>query len=164
MSMRIWYCCIGIPTPPTQMVFDFYSPAVPELICLLLNALIYLLFSARYDEREMPWEVQKLHEESEKGRQGWLLQEMPVWVGYGDNDSRDGYGHHAQPVGQPEGGTLALAKLHLSCMLVGSHWNTYILHWKIEFTTTWLLLFQHTSWWHMQIGEKRRKMVPHWLL
>lgn len=113
--MRVWYCRIDMPTP-TQMVFLhlFTCSSWADKTSLLFW---FLLFSARYDEREMPWEVQKLHEEGEKGRQGWLLQEMPVWDGYGDNDSRDGYGHHAQPVGQPEGGTLALASFTSAAQL-----------------------------------------------
>ena len=78
---------------------DLYSESI--------SWFIFFAKLIRSDEYQMSWEVQKLHEESEEGRQGWILHEMPIWTGYGDDDSRDGHGDHAQPVGQPEAGTVA---------------------------------------------------------
>ena len=47
---------------------------------------------------------------------------MPVRDGYGNNDSRDGHGHHAQPVGQPEVGALAISiRLHVDSHLTEIH-------------------------------------------
>lgn len=42
---------------------------------------------------------------------------MPVRDGYGNNDLRDGHGHHAQSVGHPEVGTVALIWLLLTEVL-----------------------------------------------